>query len=73
MDYRVSVVTPFHNVEMDVFRNACESMLSQTIGFENVEWIVVVHNSGEVFRDAVFALLDGYAADNLLLQLLRFA
>ena len=29
---------------MDMFRNAADSMRRQTIGFENVEWIIVAHN-----------------------------
>lgn len=42
--YRVSVTTPFHNVDMDMFQKCADSMRSQTIGFENIEWIIVVHN-----------------------------
>ncbi|MBQ8705884.1 MAG: GH3 auxin-responsive promoter family protein [Paludibacteraceae bacterium] len=42
--YKVSVVTPFHNVDMGMFEKCAESMRCQTIGFENVEWIIVVHN-----------------------------
>ena len=43
--YKVSVVTPFHNVDMGMFEKCAESMRAQTIGFENIEWIIVVHNS----------------------------
>ncbi|GEM_PF-4992437 len=39
--YKVSVVTPFHNVELGVFEKAYQSMKSQTIGFENIQWIVI--------------------------------
>lgn len=60
MEYLVSVVTPFHNVEMDVFRNACESMISQTIGFDNVEWVVVVHNSEKRLLDGVRERLEKF-------------
>ena len=42
--YKVSVVTPFHNVDMGMFEKCAESMRCQTIGFENIEWIIVVHN-----------------------------
>lgn len=42
--YKVSVVTPFHNVDMAMFQKAADSMRQQTIGFENVEWIIVAHN-----------------------------
>ena len=43
-DYEISVVTPFHNVDMRYFDGAIKSMLAQTIGFEKIQWIVVVHN-----------------------------
>ena len=57
--YKVSVVTPFHNVDMGMFQKCADSMRCQTIGFENVEWIIVVHNCKphylpqltEMFRD----------------------
>ena len=42
--YKVSVVTPFHNVDMGMFEKCAESMRAQTIGFENIESIIVVHN-----------------------------
>ena len=42
--YKVSVVTPFHNVELGIFEKAYQSMKSQTIGFENIQWIVIAHN-----------------------------
>jgi len=42
--YEVSVVTPFHNVDMGMFQKCAESMRSQTIGFENIEWVIIVHN-----------------------------
>ena len=42
--YKVSVITPFHNVELNVFEKAYQSMKSQTIGFENIQWIVIAHN-----------------------------
>ena len=42
--YKVSVVTPFHNVDMGMFQKCTEGMRCQTIGFENIEWIIVVHN-----------------------------
>lgn len=42
--YKVSVITPFHNVDMGMFQKCADSMRCQTIGFENIEWIIVVHN-----------------------------
>ena len=43
-NYKISVITPFHNVEMSMFEKCANSMRAQTIGFENVQWIIVVHN-----------------------------
>ena len=43
--YKVSVVTPFHNVDMGMFQKCADGMRCQTIGFENIEWIIIVHNS----------------------------
>ncbi len=45
MAYKIAVVTPFHNVKMDLFEKCEAAMRSQSIGFENVEWVIVVHNS----------------------------
>lgn len=59
-DYQISVVTPFHNVKMDVFRRAHEAMLQQTIGFANIEWIIVLHNTEEEYHAAMHELLDRY-------------
>jgi glycosyltransferase involved in cell wall biosynthesis len=42
--YQVSVITPFHNVDMGMFEKCAESMRRQTIGFQNIEWIIVAHN-----------------------------
>ena len=42
--YKVSVITPFHNVDMAMFQKCVDGMRCQTIGFDNIEWIIVVHN-----------------------------
>lgn len=64
--YKISVITPFHNVDMDMFRSAFESMLVQTIGFENIEWIIVVHNCDPEYMPALQGLLGAYS--NVLLK-----
>lgn len=51
--YKVSVVTPFHNVDMAMFENCAASMRAQTIGFENVQWIIVIHNCEERYKQAL--------------------
>ena len=42
--YKVSVITPFHNVDMSMFQMCVKGMRCQTIGYENIEWIIVLHN-----------------------------
>ena len=57
--YQVSVITPFHNVDMDMFRRGYESLQCQSIGFENIQWIVVLHNTKPQIREEVEDLLAG--------------
>ncbi|SFC86692.1 GH3 family domain-containing protein [Butyrivibrio sp. YAB3001] len=61
MAYEVSVITPFHNVDIDVFKRGIESVKAQTIGFEKIEWIIVVHNSDKKYHDAIHEMLDEYS------------
>ena len=58
--YELTVVTPFHNVDLEVFKHGIESMKQQTYGFENIEWIVVAHNCAPEYKEGVHALLDEY-------------
>ena len=67
-EYKVSVVTPFHNVNMELFRRGYESLKSQTIGFDNIQWIVVLHNTEPEYHKAVHELLDGH--ENVIIKAL---
>ena len=55
--YKVSVVTPLHNVELNIFKKAYQSMKSQTIGFENIQWIVIAHNCEPHYLPALQEML----------------
>lgn len=66
MNYKVSIVTPFCNVDMKMFRKCFESVKNQTLGFENIQWIVVLHNTEEKYHEAVHELLDGF--ENVLVK-----
>ena len=44
--YKVSVIIPVYNAE-DTLENAVSSVIKQTIGFENIELILVDDNSGD--------------------------
>lgn len=57
--YPISVITPFYNVNLNLFRKCFESLKTQTIGFENLEWIVVVHNSKPEYLQGVREMLGG--------------
>ena len=68
-NYAISVITPFHNVAPDIFGRCVDSMRSQTIGFEKVEWVVVIHNSEPYYRDEALKLIEGY--DNVKVHILN--
>lgn len=44
-EYPISVITPFHNTERALFEKTLQSLEVQSIGFSNVEWIIVAHNT----------------------------
>ncbi len=45
--YLLSVITPVHNMDKALIEKAYQSLKNQTLGFEKIEWLVVVHNSPE--------------------------
>ena len=68
-NYKVSVVTPFHEVNPDYFENCFKSVKAQSIGFENIEWIIVVHNSSEELLRQVQKMASPY--DNVIVEALN--
>ena len=67
--YEVSVITPLHDVGLHMFKRTIESMKNQTLGFENIEWVVVIHNSPEEYEHQVIELLKGY--ENVKIEILH--
>lgn len=67
--YDISVITPLYQVDRELFLRCSESMFRQTIGFERIEWIVVVHNSDDNCRRYVEELLGGF--DNVQILILN--
>lgn len=59
-EYKISVITPFHNTDIEMFRACADSMVKQTIGFENVEWIIVLHNCDPTYVDSVREIVGCY-------------
>ena len=58
--YILSVVTPFHNTNLTFFEKCLDSMKKQTLGFENIEWVITLHNSEPAYVGGVRNLCDGY-------------
>ena len=58
--YELSVITPLHNTDLYIFQHTFQSMKDQTLGFSNIEWVVVIHNSTEEFKQQIKDLLSSY-------------
>ena len=58
--FMVSVASPFHNTNLDFFKKCMESLRVQTIGFENIQWVITVHNSEKEYVDAVKEMAKPY-------------
>ena len=67
--YAISVITPFHNVDLEMFKTACDSVMSQTIGFENIQWVIVLHNCEEHYLTEIPEMFQAY--DNVLTPVLN--
>lgn len=56
-EYAATIITPFHNTDMSMFSRTYQSVIKQTIGFERIEWIIVLHNCKQEYIDAVRELV----------------
>jgi glycosyltransferase involved in cell wall biosynthesis len=56
----VSVVTPYHNTDHDLFDACARSLMKQTIGFLSVEWVIVMHNCDDEHVRHVYDKLEGF-------------
>ena len=65
----VSVVTPVYKTELSLLEKAYRSLKDQTLGFERLRWIVVVHNSGDAYAASVKEMFSGI--DNILVETLE--
>ena len=59
-NYPATIIIPFHNTDLRLFKSAFESVRSQTIGIESIEWIIVVHNSEPGDLESVREITKGY-------------
>lgn len=63
MDYKVSVIIPVYNAEENL-ENAINSVINQTIGFENIELILVDDSSTDNSRNIIESYTNKY--DNII-------
>lgn len=59
MKYEMAVITPFHNVDMGLFRECAASMRRQSIGFEKIQWIIIAHNCESSFFPLLKEMFKG--------------
>lgn len=55
---KVSIITPCHDMDCELMEKAYLSLKNQTIGFENIEWIVVFHNSHQADINKFKEIID---------------
>ncbi len=65
-DYLVSAVTVYRDTEPEIFGKCLDSLLAQTVGFEKIEWVIVLHNTDKLHTESVKKLTRGY--DNIRLK-----
>ena len=56
----ISIVTPSHDTEDELFRAAFDSVTAQTLDESFVEWVIVVHNSSPEHLAYVQGLCEGH-------------
>lgn len=59
VNYKVSVIIPVYNAEENL-ENAIKSVINQTIGFENIELILIEDNSTDKSRNIIKSYHDKY-------------
>ncbi|MBQ0041797.1 MAG: GH3 auxin-responsive promoter family protein [Lachnospiraceae bacterium] len=59
-NYEVSIVTPYHNIDLDIFKSGLESIKNQTLGFSKIEWIIVLHNCEDKYIQGVQEMTKEY-------------
>ena len=57
----LSVATPFHNTNLTFFGKCLDSLKEQTFGFENIEWVITLHNSEPEYVEGVRSLCGEYS------------
>lgn len=48
-----SVITPVHKTPLPLFEEAFHSLEAQTCGFEQIEWLVAIHNMDGTYAESL--------------------
>ncbi len=55
---RITIVTPVYKTGLDLLEKAFCCLKDQTLGFDKIRWIVIIHNSGTDYYNAVCKLFE---------------
>ena len=58
--YKVSLIIPVYNAELSL-KNTIKSVMNQTLGFENIELILVDDNSNDDSKQIISELVRKYS------------
>lgn len=64
-NYKVTIITPYHDIDFNMFLNTTKSVKNQTIGFNNIQWIIILHNCKQKEIKQVKDLLGKYHNVNI--------
>jgi len=56
----ITVVTPVYKTDLQLLIKAFNSLKDQTLGFDLIKWVVVVHNSGQEYYEKVCSLFGDH-------------
>ena len=59
-EWMVSVLTPVHETPLPLVQRAFRSLESQSFGFDRIQWVVVLHNCTQGYKEEVASLLRKY-------------
>lgn len=60
-EFMAGVLTPVHMTDPALLLRAFESLKKQKYGFERIEWVVLLHNCTDAYKEKAEALLGAYA------------
>lgn len=53
-EFAASVLTPVHEVRLDLLERAYKSLRKQQFGFDNLEWVILLHNCSDSYKKEIY-------------------